>query len=257
MTASLHDENVPKNTASQGSLPPEQPFPHFTPNSSSYSKFLAPGPTYIAPSSSFFFSSGQNSASLIDFLPSKPIADRLLDQYWLAVNPLCRAVHKPSFLRRYSSFWVDVEAGIEPPGSVQAVVFAALFSGVVSMPDEAVLMQFGTTKKDLVENFQMGTETALGRANVIRTTKVETLQALVMYMVGLPPSDVILRSRRSSHGCISPRNGRCPIIPYSVSTVAREARPRCLTGGGQKSRDILPSFGALPYLPHQFTTKSS
>ncbi len=186
MTASLHDENVPKNMASQGSLPPEQPFSHFVPNTSSYSKFLAPGPTYIAPSSSFFFSSGQNPASLIDFLPSKPIADRLLDQYWLAVHPLCRTVHKPSFLRRYSAFWGDVEAGIEPPGSVQAVVFAALFSGVVSMPDEAVLMQFGTTKKELVENFQMGTETALGRANVIRTTKVETLQALVMYMVGPP-----------------------------------------------------------------------
>lgn len=183
MTASLHDENGHKKSTPQGSLAPEQPIPQFVPNPS-YRKFLAPGPTYIAPSSSFFFSSGQNPASLIDFLPSKPIADRLLSQYWLAVHPLCRTVHRPSFLRRYSAFWADVEAGIEPPASVQAVVFAALFSGVVSMPDKDVLMQFGTTKKDLVDNFQMGTETALGRANVIRTTKVETLQALVMYMVG-------------------------------------------------------------------------
>ncbi|KAL8763498.1 MAG: hypothetical protein Q9184_000710 [Pyrenodesmia sp. 2 TL-2023] len=184
MTASLHDDNGHKIPMPQGSLPPEQPIPQFVPNPS-YRKFLAPGPTYIAPSSSFFFSSGQNPASLIDFLPSKPIADRLLNQYWLAVHPLCRTVHRPSFLRRYSAFWADVEAGIEPPGSVQAVVFAALFSGVVSMPDKDVLMQFGTTKKDLVDNFQMGTETALGRANVIRTTKVETLQALVMYMIPL------------------------------------------------------------------------
>lgn len=73
--------------------------------------------------------------------------------------------------------------GVEPTGSLQAVVFAALFSGVVSMSDDAVPMAFGTSKKDLVDNFQLGTETALGRANVIRTTKVETLQALVMYMV--------------------------------------------------------------------------
>ena len=73
--------------------------------------------------------------------------------------------------------------GIEPTGSLQAVVFAALFSGVVSLSDDAVLMIFGTSKKDLVDNFQMGTETALGRANVIRTTKIETLQALVLYMV--------------------------------------------------------------------------
>lgn len=184
MNASLNEPNGDQHSSSsQRSLSPEQPIPHFVPRSSSYAKFLAPGPTYIAPSSSFFFSSGQNTASLIDFLPSKPIADRLLNQYWLAVHPLCRTVHRPSFLRRYNAFWADVETGVEPPGSLQAVVFAALFSGVVSMSDNAVLMHFGTTRKDLVENFQMGTETALGRANVIRTTKVETLQALVMYMV--------------------------------------------------------------------------
>lgn len=62
------------------------------------------------------------------------------------------------------------------------------------MSDNAVLMEFGTTKKDLVDNFQMGTETALGRANVIRTTKVETLQALVMYMV-CPPYFFCLLTR--------------------------------------------------------------
>ncbi|KAL8650626.1 MAG: hypothetical protein Q9210_003712, partial [Variospora velana] len=179
MNASLNEPNGDQHSSSsQRSLSPEQPIPHFAPRA-----FLAPGPTYIAPSSSFFFSSGQNTASLIDFLPSKPIADRLLYQYWLAVHPVCRTVHRPSFLRRYNAFWADVEAGVEPPGSLQAVVFAALFSGVVSMSENAVLMQFGTTRKDLVENFQMGTETALGRANVIRTSKVETLQALVMYMV--------------------------------------------------------------------------
>lgn len=197
MNASLNDQNGDQHSLSSlRPLSPERPISHFFPNSSSYAKFLSPGPTYIAPSSSFFFSSGQNFASLIDFLPSKLIADRLLNQYWLAVHPLCRIVHRPSFLRRYNAFWADVEAGVEPPGSVQAVVFAALFSGVVSMSDKAVLMQFGTTKKDLVDNFQMGTETALGCANVIRTTKVETLQALVMYMVrrfdqvviSIPPS---------------------------------------------------------------------
>ncbi|KAL9603857.1 MAG: hypothetical protein Q9219_000966 [cf. Caloplaca sp. 3 TL-2023] len=184
MTASLNDENGNRRPSPQRSLSPDQPIPHFVPKSA-YVKFLAPGPTYIAPSSSFFFSSGQNSASLIDFLPSKLIADRLLSQYWFAVHPLCRTVHRPTLQRRYNAFWADVETGMEPPGSLQAIVFAALFSGVVSMSDDVVLMEFGTTKRDLVENFQMGTETALGRANVIRTTKVETLQALVMYMIPL------------------------------------------------------------------------
>ncbi|KAI4203370.1 MAG: hypothetical protein LQ350_001891 [Teloschistes chrysophthalmus] len=189
MTESLND--VPNGNQSnvRGSSSPEQPIPFYVPQSS-YNKFLAPGPSYIAPSSSFFFSSGQNAVSLIDFLPSKPIADRLLSQYWLAVHPLCRLVHRPSFLRRYHAFWAEVEMGVEPTGSLQAVVFAALFSGVVSMSDDAVPMAFGTSKKDLVDNFQLGTETALGRANVIRTTKVETLQALVMYMIPLCRTEI-------------------------------------------------------------------
>ena len=74
--------------------------------------------------------------------------------------------------------------GVEPPNSLQAVVFAAMFSGVVSMPEDVILMEFGVGKRSLVENFQVGTETALGRANFIRTAKVETLQAFIMYMVG-------------------------------------------------------------------------
>lgn len=146
--------------------------------------FMGPGPTYIAPSSTFLFSHHSSSASLIDFLPSKNVADRLLDQYWKSVHPIARLVHKPSFKRRYNTFWDDVRLGIEPAGSLQAVIFAAMFSAVVSMPEDAILMEFGVSKKDLVDNFQMGTETALGRANMIRTTKIETLQAFVMYMVG-------------------------------------------------------------------------
>ena len=73
--------------------------------------------------------------------------------------------------------------GIEPVGSLQAVIFAAMFAGVVSMPGDIIMRDIGVTKKDLVENFQRGTETALARANLLRTTKIETLQAFVMYMV--------------------------------------------------------------------------
>ena len=74
--------------------------------------------------------------------------------------------------------------GIEPASSLQAIVFATLFSAVVSMPEEAILLEFGVSQKALVDNFQLGTETALGRANIIRTTKIETLQAFIMYLVG-------------------------------------------------------------------------
>lgn len=73
--------------------------------------------------------------------------------------------------------------GIEPAGSVQAIVFAAMLSAVVSMSEDTILRDFGVAKQNLVENFQTATETALARANFLRTTKIETLQAFVMYMV--------------------------------------------------------------------------
>ncbi|MCJ1345373.1 hypothetical protein MMC31_003580 [Peltigera leucophlebia] len=152
--------------------------------------FMGPGPTYLAPSSGFLFSHSSSPASWIDFLPSKSVADRLLNQYWNSVHPISRLVHKPSFIRRYNTFWEEIRSGIEPVGSLQAVVFSAMFSAVVSLPEENILMEFGVSKKDLVGNFQMGTEGALARANIIRTIKIETLQAFVMYMIPLCRAEV-------------------------------------------------------------------
>ena len=121
----------------------------------------------------------------MDFLPSKQAADRLLMHYWYSVHPITRVVHRPSFEKRYALFWNELAAGIEPLGSLQAVVFAMMFSGIVSMSEEAVVQYFGVTKRAMEENFLAGTETALTRANLMRTTKVETLQAFVMYMIPL------------------------------------------------------------------------
>lgn len=145
--------------------------------------FLAPGPTYIAPHSGFFFGNKAHQSSVIDFLPSKLAADRLMEQYWLAVHPVARVVHRPSFEAQYEVFWTEMSMGIEPTGSLQAIIFAALFSGVVSIPEDVVFETFGVTKKNVMDNFQLATETALGKANFLRTTKVETLQAIIMYMV--------------------------------------------------------------------------
>lgn len=46
-----------------------------------------------------------------------------------------------------------------------------------------MIREFGVAKASLVDNFKLGTETALSRANFLRTTKIEILQAFVMYLV--------------------------------------------------------------------------
>jgi hypothetical protein len=149
-------------------------------------EWLKPGPTYIAPASGFFF--GQNSnhkGAFANFLPSKSAADRIIRQYFTAVHPIAKAVHRPAFEREYAIFWDEVSLGIEPPNSVQAMIFAAMFSGVVSMDEPIIFQDFGVSKSTLTGNLKLGTETALGRANFLRTTKIETLQAFVMYLVSL------------------------------------------------------------------------
>jgi hypothetical protein len=177
MASSLETLN-PKQSDTQSSESPEPVTPEAV-----RAAYLQPGPGYIPPASGFFLSQPVANASLLDFLPSRTAADLLISQYFLAVHPIARLVHKPSFDQSYEGFWIDVSLGIEPPQSCQAIVFAAMFSGVVCMDEDAVLRDFGVAKASLVDNFRLGTETALSRASFLRSTKLETLQAFVMYMV--------------------------------------------------------------------------
>jgi hypothetical protein len=147
-------------------------------------QWLAPSRDYVAPSSDFFFPNGEKT-SLMSHLPSKPLVDKLIAHYWEAVHVIAKTVHRPSFARSYEKFWASIGAGVEPRASFQAVVFAALLSSVISMSEFKVLQELGVDKQSLVDNFRRGTEAALARANFLRATKLETLQAFVMYLVSL------------------------------------------------------------------------
>lgn len=144
---------------------------------------IRPGKDFLAPSSSFFFAAEPQHSSFMSYLPSQNVADSLLNQYWNCVHYMCRVLHRPTFERQYISFWQQVQGGIEPPASLQALVFSVLLSAATSLDEEQIAIQYGLEKKHLIESFQQGTESALYRANFIRTTKLQTLQALVMYLV--------------------------------------------------------------------------
>ncbi len=136
------------------------------------------------PSSGFFFGSAAQPASLIDFLPSRLAADRLIRQYFTCVHPICQIVHRPTFEKEYEAFWDEISLGVEPPNSVQAIVFSVMFSAVVSLDEAMIIRDFGAVSKEKLQgNFKIGTETALTRANFLRSTKIEVLQAFVMYLV--------------------------------------------------------------------------
>ena len=139
--------------------------------------------SYAAPRSDLIFGKANQGYTLADFLPSKPAADRVLAQFWHAVHPVTKVVHRPTFESQYSQFWGDISKGMEPVSAVQAMVFAVLFAASISMSEDMTLATFGVPQHRLVENFQLATEMALGKANFLKTTKTLTLQAFVMYMV--------------------------------------------------------------------------
>ncbi|KAF2099975.1 hypothetical protein NA57DRAFT_38367, partial [Rhizodiscina lignyota] len=156
--------------------------------------YLGPSTQYVAPSSNFVFGGEPTTWTLDHFLFEKPASDRLIEQYFDAVHPMCRVVHRPSFERQYERFWKNryVSTGTSVPApSFVAVMMAAMLSAVVSMSEEQV-NEFapGQTQANLIDHFRRGTEFALSRANFLRTTKLETLQAFVMYLIPLCRAEV-------------------------------------------------------------------
>ncbi|EEP76166.1 predicted protein [Uncinocarpus reesii 1704] len=96
-----------------------------------------PSASYVAPRSNLLFG-GAERYILADFLPTRVAADRLLQQYWQAVHPVAKIVHRPTFEKQYNDFWSSVSKGMEPTFSLQALVFAALFSAVIPMCREEI-----------------------------------------------------------------------------------------------------------------------
>ncbi|GAB7351372.1 hypothetical protein MBLNU459_g2054t1 [Dothideomycetes sp. NU459] len=135
--------------------------------------FLSPGPDYIAPVSTFFFPEAMNPAAM-NYMPSRSLSDRLVAQYLAAVHPIARVVHQHSFERQYSIFWTTLNSGNSPPAPIQAIIFAAMFSGAVSLPEDVTQQIAGVPRGVLVDRLRAATETALSKSNLLRTTKIDT-----------------------------------------------------------------------------------
>ncbi|KAI1118803.1 hypothetical protein F5Y14DRAFT_446616 [Nemania sp. NC0429] len=153
--------------------------------------FLKPTGEHIAPTSGFFFGQVSEPPNILQFLPFRAAADRLMAQYFRAVHPIAPCSHRPSIEGSYVTFWEEIAGGFEPRPSTQAVIFATMFSGIVSMEEDVVFHELGGySKANWVASLKMGTETALSKANFLRTTRVETIQALIIYMIPICRAEV-------------------------------------------------------------------
>ena len=71
----------------------------------------------------------------------------------------------------------------DTPESAQALVYATLFAGVVSMDAETIRVELGGEREQWVKTLEKAAAISLSRAHVVRTEKPETVQAFVMYLV--------------------------------------------------------------------------
>lgn len=145
--------------------------------------FLEPGPSFVPPGCGFMFGDVGSRRNIVDFLPTKTSCDLLMRKYHNNVHPICRVVHWPTFQFQYENFWNSILSGVEPQPSLQAIVFAVCFTTTASMSNSEVDTVFHQTHRDVLVNFQTATETALAKANFLRTTRFETLQALIIYLI--------------------------------------------------------------------------
>lgn len=119
--------------------------------------------------------------------PTKEVADRLFEQYWLNVHPISRTAHKPSLEQMYREIYGD-DPSTQLPNSAYALVSASLFAGLVSMDQEIYIEHFGgsnTTRAAFEDNMQRFTEASLGCCSLAHTKNLRALQALVVYLVSV------------------------------------------------------------------------
>ena len=124
-----------------------------------------------------------NAESIASFLPTKSTTDRLMDRYWYACHPICRIIYRPTFEQRYSLMWAQISMNEEPSPSFVALTLGALLSATISLPEETVMKEYNIPQNQLVDRVKSSTETVLFKANFLRTSKLETLQAFVLYLV--------------------------------------------------------------------------
>ncbi|KAL5343280.1 fungal-specific transcription factor domain-containing protein [Aspergillus crustosus] len=127
---------------------------------------------------------------LTDHLPPRYITDKLLDHYWIAVHPIIRIVHRPSFAQRYETLWECVEQTVPAIPSIAAIVYAVLLAASISLSEDEAFRISHTPRHQLQNQLKLGAETALSRAQLLKAFKVETLQAFVAYLLPMTTNQI-------------------------------------------------------------------
>ncbi|KPI43047.1 putative transcriptional regulatory protein [Cyphellophora attinorum] len=149
------------------------------------SNFLGPRINYLEPR---LLTYDPNNAGLfrhsyMDVLPTKATADTLVERYRDAVHQITPIMHWPIFLSQYDVFWRTVSTGFEPPSGLSALVFSVFFAAAASIAGESEDHPNQQSRLAARNALQAVTEQALASARLLHATRLEVLQALVIYLI--------------------------------------------------------------------------
>lgn len=110
------------------------------------------------------------------------------ESYFTGVDPVLKILHRPSFSRTVNAFAAS-GANVSRSGistATEALLFAMYFGAVTSLAPEMCLADLGETRAVLVNQYRLACEIALTRANYLKSSQLESLQAFAIYTVCCP-----------------------------------------------------------------------
>jgi Fungal Zn(2)-Cys(6) binuclear cluster domain len=122
--------------------------------------------------------------------PSPDQIFKLIETYFINVDPLLKILHRPTAISSIHEFVSAGSPGRSASPSMNALFLAMYFGAVTSSPADLCLSTFGEEKSVLVERYRNATERALALADYLNSSDIATLQAFTIYVVS--PRDVNL-----------------------------------------------------------------
>lgn len=117
--------------------------------------------------------------------PTLEESNMLCKLFFENVNPFIRVLHQAHFGRELDRYR---RGSIDFPREFEALLFAIFLLTINSLRPEVVQRIFSTPKHTLLANYQYACQAALANVDFFKTDKVQTLQALVHYLVNPAPS---------------------------------------------------------------------
>lgn len=122
--------------------------------------------------------------------PSRIYVNILCDVYLQNVDPLIKILHAPSIRNcmQKDGPYLNYQPG---NAAVEALIFAIYHAAIVSLSQSECLNQLGQDRSALIGKFRFAAEVYLTKADIVNTTDITTLQALVILVVSLFPKLLI------------------------------------------------------------------